>query len=169
MGPGDVELALREAKGDFESLRLERLPDFEKPLAGSASESWVQLKNSLVLVGMPCEVRLGFYRGQLLRVALTATFPGDKANAEKMRDEWRDKMVGLLTEKYGKPARSEQFPDSATFKWPWFEWHGELTTIHFDDANVVDRAGQPTRGLYYEDPVRTKLAESTDPAEKNKL
>lgn len=164
MGPGDVELILRSASGELESIRVERLPAYEKAPPGQVESNWVRIAPALDLAGRPCMVRLGFYRDTLYSVAILADFPGKAAEADDSvrkqhtieRHAWRDKIADLLQTKYGRFESSERGP---------IGWTRTLRTSHSTVTIVAsdDYTMSPDRriiAISYADPIRAHLIES---------
>ena len=170
MGPGDVELVLREGKGELAPLRADSLPKVEDPFPSDADSRFVDLAARLPLAGRACVVRLGFYRGRLFLVELSGRFPGPSTEGEdvstaeyrkKERGTWRKGVVALLQDKYGPPAKSSD--DEAN-------WQGGATTINVRDwGGFLVETRERTVDIEYEDPEAAKLRLGVNPADKSKL
>lgn len=170
MGPGDVELLLREGKGELAPIRAENLPKMDDPYPTDADSRFVDLASRLPLAGRACVVRLGFYRGRLFYIGISGRFPGpgkgveDASTAEYRKKEmnaWREGVTGLLRDKYGPPAKVSERETS---------WQVGPTTIRAQDwGGFLLDSGEQTVDISYQDPDAVKLRLGVNPADKSKL
>jgi hypothetical protein len=166
MGPGDVERVLRSVEGDLGALRVDKLPPPE-PYRGSPDVSVTELPPgaSLAVAGRNCRVRFSFYKGALFRVVMYSPFEGQPASTVQERLAWRDKVASLLTQKYGNPSGVDETPG-----WRGIDWKNESSAIWALSVDSIDGDTSRSAAAFgYLDPVRAKLAEDGDPADKDKL
>jgi len=167
MGPGDVEAVLQVGVREMEPLSLRRLPAFSRVHQDDGDRRYIELPGRLKIAARDCSVRLGFHRGRLYVVTVTAAFDvpsvNDKQAVERVkrqRVEWRDLAILYLRGKHGAPY--EDLGDVV-------RWRIGPTSITLDALDFNDgRAIREDVDFYYYDTAAQARIEVSESSKRGK-